>query len=322
MTDFSDVNISEKAYENFTHTMNMQETVTKFEKSLPLNELFIHIDGDYVDDYPGSENYFPIEGIFKGDAGQTVLHVTLTSQEPSTDENMDMSAAFLKAQLDLFPSVSDTSLHRNSDNNLDVMCNLEDGVQTTDRFDSLIQFIGYSICDFQIVDGNIKQLTFGYNSDQPYTEEFVDLFRKDKMKLLSKNTFYNMDPVQLPCGHEGKTEIMMIKNIRENMIQHFEPVAVNNFDCHKIDVQDTENGIFEISEFPDGITEVESDRGGFIPIDMQYGFVCGKCDTIYVISDDLKEPDVVSETITINTDKDDYTFSLLMEPYRDNFYEP
>lgn len=321
MTDFSDMTISKKEYENFMHTINMQDNVTKFEKSLPLNELFIHINGDYVDDYPGSENYFPIEGIFKGDAGQTVLHVTLTSQEPSTDENMDKSAAFLKAQLDLFPSVSDTSLHRNNDSNLDVMCNLEDGLQTTDRFDSLIQFMGYSICNFQIIDGNIKQLTFGYNSNEPYTEEFAELFRKDKMKLLSKKVFYEMDTVQLPCGHKGKTEIMMIKNIREDMIQHFEPTIVNDFDCHKIHVKDTGSGIFEVSEFPDGTTEAESDRDGFIAIDIQYGFVCGRCNTIYVISDDLEEPDVASETITINTDKNAYTFSLLMEPYRDNFYQ-
>lgn len=327
--NFKNSGISNLKYNSILNDILNRDEVIDVTHSLPMNSISVHLDPERK--YNSYSIYnLPINVIKINELdGEDVLTVQLrTTKLLCSDsrkdeifhaEYSDESMAYLKAQLDLFDNIEETTLVRKNDE-IRTMCATNYSTQDTYLLNDLLSYTGHTISNFNFNNGSIEAISIRFDESAEFTDDLVNAIRESKYRMISNEKFYNSE-VQLSCGHTGKANILMISGIPDNINNNdFEEVTIDGDIFYRIDLKDINK--FESEPDParnDVNLNNNKDSSGTI----KKGYVCEICDSISTPKDkstltDIFSPNVEMKTKNIHIPDTNacYTFKIYNHAYK------
>lgn len=334
--NFEDTGISENEYYELLEDIKSTDYVKGVTHALVLNEINMHIpsyySGDVSTDY--DDLYIEYAGDDEFQGNESVCVTISTTKKLCNDSELgdvyhaeycDEAMVFLYCQLELFDAVESCKIRRNQDGRLTVSVDVND-IENTFLFNEIMTYCGYLIETLTIENGDIREIEFGFKETRAFNDEAIDSFQKSKTRRYQNVSFDNSDITQLPCGHLRSPTIMSVSKIKDDDLQYFESVEIDNHKYNRIPIREEsiDNFFLEVSDYPNDVNPVNSENNSISAV-IERGYLCDICNIAY-LADNIEEirrdyTDLFDKELkTVEVEGDKYTFSILTAPFLPSEY--
>lgn len=327
--NFENSGISALEYNAILNDIVSKNEVIDVNHSLPMNTIDVHLDPDKeYESYSVLNlpiNNIEINKIDNREVLTVIFRTTkllCSSEEEKRVFNADYcdeSMAYIKSQLDLFENIDETILVR-KDNQIRTMCAMKESVQNTYFLNDLLTYTGHTISNFDYKNGHINAVTIKFDETTKFNDNLVKSVRESKSRMNTNERFKDSEDLNLECSHAGKPDISIIRGTPDDITDlKFDKVTIEDNSYYKIVLSDKDRFNPRIDQNED--TDTETDYLSSICV--KKGYVCDKCDTMYIPINKEQFSDTFKPNIKIETEKvcipdtnKEFNFQIFNHPYK------